>query len=90
MSDLSVTLVEKDLDTTYGVRGDDMVGAGAVTVMLGGVKYDDTSPDRFDGDWAAQLYGSEKNTDLPTGVAGAFHATVGEVAAVAGSFAATK
>ena len=42
------------------------------------------------GSWGGQFYGSEKNTNIPTGVAGAFIATVGGQAVVVGGFGADK
>ena len=42
------------------------------------------------GAWEAQFFGSEKNTNIPTGVAGAFNATVGGQAVVVGGFGADK
>ena len=42
------------------------------------------------GGWEAQLFGSEKNTNIPTGVAGAFNAEIPDQAVVVGSFGATK
>ena len=43
------------------------------------------------GTWEAQLVGSEKNTNIPTGVTGAFQANIGNgQAVVVGGFGATK
>lgn len=43
------------------------------------------------GAWEAQMFGTQKNTNLPTGVAGAFSANIGNgQAAVSGGFGATK
>ena len=43
------------------------------------------------GWWEAELYGSEKNTNIPTSVAGAFGANIGNgQAVVVGGFGATK
>jgi hypothetical protein len=42
------------------------------------------------GSWEAQFFGSEKNTNIPTGVAGAFSATVGGQVVVVGGFGADK
>ena len=42
------------------------------------------------GSWEAEFFGSEKNTNIPTGVAGAFNATVGGQAVVVGGFGADK
>ena len=43
------------------------------------------------GEWEAQFFGTDKNTNVPTGVAGAFNATIGEEhAVVVGGFGATK
>ena len=42
------------------------------------------------GGWEAQLFGSEKNTNIPTGVSGAFNAEIPDQAVVVGAFGATK
>ena len=42
------------------------------------------------GGWEAQLFGTEKNTNLPTAVSGAFDAEIPEQAVVVGTFGATK
>ena len=56
----------------------------SVTAVLGGEEHPAA------GGWEAQLFGAEKNTNLPTGVVGSFHATVGERMTVMGGFAAEK
>ena len=62
-------------DETWGNR---------VTATSGGVKHG------WSGTWEAEFSGKEKTTNLPTGVTGAFDATVGSGAIVVGGFAATK
>ena len=42
------------------------------------------------GGWEAQLFGRDKTTNVPTGVAGAFNATIDGQAVVVGGFGATK
>ena len=42
------------------------------------------------GGWEAQLFGSEKNTNIPTGLTGAFNAEIPDQAVVVGAFGATK
>ena len=42
------------------------------------------------GAWEASLFGAEKHTNLPTGVAGAFNAEIPSQAVVVGGFGATK
>ena len=42
------------------------------------------------GGWEAQFFGKDKTTNIPTGVAGAFNATIAEQAVVVGGFGATK
>ena len=61
-----------------------MKTANIVSAESGNVKHGPA------GAWEAQLFGSEKNTSLPTGVAGAFDATIGQSTTVVGGFGATK
>ena len=42
------------------------------------------------GGWEAEFFGEDAPTSIPTGVAGAFNATIEEQAVVVGGFAATK
>ena len=60
------------------------VNTNIVKATSSGVSHGDV------GRWEAQLFGKEKNTNLPTGVAGAFNATIGAQAVVVGGFGATK
>ena len=62
----------------------DALATTSVTAVLGGEKHPGA------GGWEAQLFGAEKNTNLPTGVVGSFDATVGERMTVMGGFAAEK
>ena len=42
------------------------------------------------GVWEAQFFGRDKTTNVPTGVAGAFNATIGDEAVVVGGFGAAR
>ena len=42
------------------------------------------------GEWEAEFFGKDPTTNLPTGVAGAFNATIDAQAVVVGGFGATK
>ena len=42
------------------------------------------------GGWEAEFFGKDETTNVPTGVAGAFNATIAEQAVVVGGFGATK
>ena len=55
-----------------------------VTAKLGGNPFPNV------GGWEAELFGSERSTNLPSGVAGSFDATVGNRLSVMGAFAAEK
>ena len=105
LNDLELTLVSAPIayvDATGTAGEDSFVGATArvvtleagavadaesttsVTAVLGGEEH------KGAGDWEAELFGAEPNTNLPTGVVGSFDATVGERMTVMGGFAAEK
>ena len=99
MDDLALTLsgyLSYDTtENTLNVRSDDHLDhdddAGTAAVASNTVKAKSGGASHGTvGSWEAQFFGSEKNTNLPTGVAGAFQATVGGQAAVVGGFGASK
>ena len=90
LSDLELTLESAEI--TYAQDTAKVLAPGAadadattsVTAKLGGDK-----PATVGG-WEAELFGVEKNTNLPTGVVGSFDATIGTRMSVMGGFAAEK
>ena len=83
-----VTLNAVDADTAAaGLQGADAVGpitgTGAATWSTGGVV-------TGTGDWSANFYGTEDETNHPTAATGEFDAAIGEIARISGAFAATK
>ena len=91
LGDLKLTLGTAALTHTPGSGTaphtavvDAAAGATKVTATLGGVKHPTS------GDWEAELVGTQTNTNLPTGVVGAFDATIGQRLTVIGGFGAEK
>ena len=61
-----------------------------VKAESGGRKHVDSDGDDSVGGWEAQFFGKDPTTNVPTGVVGAFNATIEEQAVVVGGFGATK
>ena len=88
MGDLKLSLqgilgYDEDNDTLSVVTAD--AATNIIEAESGGQKHG-----KVGGLWEAQLFGKEKNTNLPTGVAGAFNAHIANHAVVVGGFGATK
>ena len=87
LGDLELTLkgpLEYDAETLK-LDQDATEDAPTVTAKAGG-----STVSGVTGGWEAELFGTEKNTNLPTSVAGAFDATIPNQAIVVGGFGATK
>ena len=86
LGDLELTLkAELSYDTTdNNLLVDGTAATSLVTAASGGLKHGTV------GEWEAQFFGDEKPTNVPTGVAGAFNATIDTQAVVVGGFGATK
>lgn len=81
-----VTLMALDeQDGTAGIQSpDDIAGIGAVA------EWDIGGNLKGTGDWTADFYGTEDDTNHPTAVTGQFDANIGSVGAIIGAFGATK
>ncbi len=89
LGDLTLTLTGNLwYDDTAGsltvLTADDDTNTAIVTAKSGGLDH------KTVGEWEAQFFGTDKTTNVPTGVAGAFNATIEEQAIVVGGFGATK
>ena len=86
LGDLELTLkAVLSYDTTdNNLLVDGTADTSLVTAASGGLKHGTV------GEWEAQFFGDAKPTNVPTGVAGAFNATIDSQAVVVGGFGATK
>ena len=82
LGDLKLTLAG-DINNTGGNLT--VINDTGITAESGGRKHAGTV-----GGFEAQFFGEDKTTSIPTGIAGAFNATIEEQAVVAGGFGATK
>ena len=81
---LAGNLIYNDGDSTLTLNTAEDPATNVVTAESGGQKHGTV------GGWEAQLFGTEKNTNIPTGVVGAFDAQIDNHAVVVGGFGATK
>ena len=77
------------LNTTVRDHDGDSATADSANNPVTAVSNDYKHPGMVGG-WEAQLFGAEKNTNIPTGVSGAFNAEIPDQAVVVGAFGATK
>ena len=84
MGDLTYTAANGDDKATLTVAATEVPNTAKVTAKSGRLSHDVV------GEWEAQFFGRDKTTNVPTGVAGAFNATIDAQAVVVGGFGATK
>ena len=80
--DEDVSTLTVDVPDAGELAGDD--ATNTITAQTGAIKHGKV------GNWEAQLFGKDKTTNIPTGVAGAFDAEIPNQGVVVGGFGATK